>query len=136
MCVYCLICNGKATVRKTSIWISLDLDTILNYGDQLYKQVNKPGLLSVEDLPDTVDVIGQSFSVELLSNESGILTNDDTSTPLSHLCNVCHDIGNAALFFVNNYTVSLIWSKKTVFLFDSHSRDSDSCITLMALPFF
>ena len=69
-----------------------------------------------------------SLAIELLCNESGILTNYDTSTSLSHLYNVCHDIGNGALFFVNKYTVSLIWSKKTIFLFDSHSRDSDGCI--------
>ena len=54
-----------ATVRKISIWESLDLDSILNYGDQLYKQVNKPGLISVEDLPNSVDTGNtvQSFVV-------------------------------------------------------------------------
>ena len=111
----CLICNLLGGSK--AIWKSLDLDSILTYCDQLYKQLNKAGLLSVEDLPNSVDtgITGQSFAVEMLSNESGILTNDETSTSIRHLHNTCRDTGNGALFFINNYTFSLIWSKEAFF---------------------
>ena len=123
------ICWSK--IRKVTIWKVLDLDTILENGDQLYKELNKHGLLGVEDLPNTVVIYEQSFSVEMLSNESGILTRNYNidSTSLLQLYGNCLNTGSGALFFLNNYTFSLIWNKQAFYLFDAHSRDKDGLIT-------
>ena len=118
-----------STVRKVTIWKGLDLDNVLNNGDQLFKSLNKQTILSADELPNKIDIHGQCLNVRKLCNQPGLLTTDITSTSLQECYNDCADTGNGAILSINGYTFSLIWSKLAFFLFDSHSRASNGSIS-------
>ena len=118
-----------STVRKVTIWKALDLDNVLNNGDQLFKSLNKQTVCSADELPNKIYIHGQCINVKKLCNEPGLLTTDITSSSLQECYSDCADTGNGAILFINGYTMSLIWSKLAFFLFDSHSRASNGCIS-------
>ena len=116
-------------MRKVTIWKSLDLDNILNNGDQFFKILNKQTILYADELADQIGTHGHCVNVRMLCNQSGLLTNDVTCTSLKECYNDCADAGNGAILFLIGYTFSLIWSKMAYLFFDSHSIDSDGCIS-------
>ena len=92
-------------------WNTHDLDYVLESGDQLYKRLNTNNILSVDDLPHNVVVERYALTTTLLENETGIMNiiGDLDFLEQSYL-NVS-DTGNGLIFFINEYTFSLIWSK-------------------------
>ena len=65
----------------------------------------------------------------MLYNQPGLLTTDINSTSLQEYYIDCADAGNGTISFINGYTFSLIWCKMAFFLFDSHSRATNGCIS-------
>ena len=45
------------------------------------------------------------------------------------------EVGNGAIFTCAGISFALIWGRKSVFLFDSHSRNSEGCMTQMVYQF-
>ena len=62
-----------STVRKVTIWKGLDLDNVLNNGDQLFKSLNKQTVLSADELPNKIDIHGQCLNVRKLCNQPAYL---------------------------------------------------------------
>ena len=119
-------------IKKVSIWKSWDLDCILEHGDELFKSVGIPRALSMNELPNNVAVENNNIKIEMLENYNGLLGCNYLFPEHSHC-----DIGNGLIFTRAGYSFSLIWSKKSIFLFDSHSRDINgsfidegSCVAL------
>ena len=107
-----------SSIKRVSIWKPWDLDYILEHGDALFKDINILRPLSVEELPKTVLINGHVLKVEMLSNVNrflgaSILFDKDVLP------------GNGLIFTTNGYCFSLIWTKRNVFLFDSHSRNKE-----------
>ena len=65
-------------VKKVSLWKSFDLDYILDKGDEVYKSLNTRGFISVPDLPSAVVVEDHSFHVNMVHNETGFLSLNNT----------------------------------------------------------
>ena len=97
-----------STVRKVTIWKGLDIDNVLNNGDQLFKSLNKQTVLSADELPNKIDIYGQCLNVRKLCNQPGVLTTNITSTSLLVCYSNCADTGNGATLFINGCTFSLI----------------------------
>ena len=95
-----------STVRKVTLWKGLDLDNVLNNGDQLFKSLNKQTVLSADELPNKIDIHGQCLNVRKLCNQPGLLTTDINSTSLQECYSA--DTGNGAILFINGYTFSLL----------------------------
>ena len=111
-----------AKVKKVSLWKSFDLDYVLDRGDEVYKQLNKKGFLLILDLPSVVAVEEHPFHVNMIHNETGFLSQNNTGF-ISASCNSLLDTGTGILFLINGFTFSIIWGKSTFNVFDSHSRD-------------
>ena len=71
------VCNYLFSIfwsyKACFIWKSWDLDYVLEYGDDLFKDVNSLRPLSIEELPETVLLNGHVIKVEMLSNINRLL---------------------------------------------------------------
>ena len=111
-------------IKKISLWKTWDLDYILNHGDETFKAMNILRTLFIYELPKSISIENKNIDVELLANYNGYLGQvkifENHSTT---------DIGNGIIFTTGGYSFSIIWSKKNIFLFDSHSRDINGHFT-------
>ena len=100
------------------------IDYILNHGDETFKAMNILRTLLIYELPKSISIENKTIDVELLANYNGYLGQvkifENHSTT---------DIGNGIIFTTGGYSFSIIWSKKNIFLFDSHSRDINGHFT-------
>ena len=114
-----------SSVKKVSIWKYWDVDYILEHGDAVFKSVGILRSLSMNELPNNVQVENNTLKIEMLDNFVGLLGYNSVFANHVSLC----DIGNGLIFTTAGYCISLIWSKNSIVLFDSHSRDNDGCFT-------
>ena len=64
----------RTLFKSTSIWDSSDLDCILQKGNLLFKSLNNPRHLGIEDLPHEFFIEKSSINVENLNKRTGELT--------------------------------------------------------------
>ena len=72
-----------------------------------------------EELPRVVYFCMSHCSVELLHNNTGVLSQNQHSNFLSY----SNSIGNGLLIFIKGYCISMLWNKTYVYIFDSHSKN-------------
>ena len=113
-------------VKKVSVWKTFDLDYILENGDAKFKLLNIHRLPFLLELPNNIVSESQNIIIELLGTFYGILSQNDIFA--FHKRVAPADVGNGLIFMTDGYTFSIIWSKNSFFLFDSHSRDVNGCI--------
>ena len=109
--------------KRMGLWKSLDLDTILAQGDELFKSVriNKP--LAVDELPLTFSFEGH-ISCQKLSHESHLLA--DINNLFENYRHYNSDQrGNGAIFTCGGFSLATIWCVNSFFLFGSHSHNID-----------
>ena len=106
-------------VKKVSIWKSWDLDYILENGDAVFKSIGMLRALSTNELPHHIMIEDNSIEIEMLTECFGCLGQSDLFE--NHKINC--DFSNGLIFTTGGFSFSLIWSKNSIFLFDSHSRD-------------
>ena len=111
-------------IKKVSVWKSWDLDYILDHGDVVFKMVDISRSLFMSELPDCIAIENNNVNIEMLANYYGCLGQNKIFVDHSQT-----DIGNGLIFTTGGYSFSLIWSKNSIFLFDSHSRDSNGSFT-------
>ena len=115
-----------STVKTLGQWNQEDLDFIVRQGDAIYKLQNTESYLMATELPRVVNFYGSELMINFLDTTSGLLYRGDSSSFLtSSQCD-----GNGLIFFIKGYCVSVLWTKKFVFLFDSHSKDCYGQTTL------
>jgi len=120
------ICWTK--IRKVNIWKDADLDDILHNGDRVFRITNIDRALYVEELPLEISVDNSKFNFEIISIEDGLpsaFTNGDAflNKDLFNSENVA-----GVILFIKDVCVSIlkgISRNKIVYIFDSHSRDSE-----------
>ena len=108
-------------VKQVYTWNRTDLDKILVEGDLLYKSLNTLDLLSVDDLPRTVQVSGNEIAVEFLHLETNIASLREMDPFLRSIVPVNTEV--SFLLFMGSNTTALVTYGSSVYLFDSHSRD-------------
>ena len=107
-------------MKKVSIWKSWDLDYILENGDAVFTVIGIPRALSMNELPQNIMIENHNIEIEMLSEHFGLLGQNELFKD-HKFC----DTGNGLIFTTGGFSFSLIWSKNSVFLFDSHSRDKN-----------
>ena len=114
-------------LRKVSLWNTFDLDHILFTGDLVYKNLNIDRPLFISDLPNQIDTEKGFINITLLDNQTAFLTNDNRHNFMKTLLGD-HVIGDGLLFMTLGYTFSILCNKRNYFIFDSHSRGSESTV--------
>ena len=112
-------------VKKVSIWKSYDLDYILDKGDKTFKLLGISRPLFMCELPRNIMIENTVIEVDMLGNYFGLLVKDNIFENNASV----RETGNGLIFMTGGFTISLIWSKNSVFLFDSHSRDGNGTFT-------
>ena len=118
-----------SVIKRVSVWITSDLDYVLENGDCLYQSLNTNLTLNVDELPRNVTVEEGSLKVILLENETGVMNTTDQLNFLKISFQTKTNTGTGAIFFINGYTFALIWHKLGIFIFDSHIRNEEGFIT-------
>ena len=128
--IQCL-CNAVyaicfSVIKKVTLWKSFDLDYILENGDKSFKMLGHNRALFMSELPQRVLIENQNIEIEKLDHYYGLLggKNIFENHPL------VNDNGNGLLLMTGGFTIALIWSKNFVFLFDSHSRDTNGAFVI------
>ena len=113
------LCWSK--IYDCRIWRKDDLDHVLNEGDQLYKSLNTIDLLSVDDLPYTVELFNMDININFLHLETRDVTLAD-GLPFLRSC-VPHNICDGLLLFIGGNTTAIVPRQNKFNIFDSHSPD-------------
>ena len=117
-----------ARIKRMGFWSSTDLDDILIYGDDVYKQVAEKienyRILGVDDLPPFVVIEGHSFSINYTLEKTGEIREGILVEPFNCLLGSCRLFSTGALLFINGLTMAIIFTNLAYYLFDSHSKDN------------
>ena len=89
------------------------------------KLLDTRGALCIDQLPLSVDIEGFNIRAQKLMLYSDLFNSVDLF--FYYKCLSSDKIGNGAIFTCAGTSISLIWNTNSVFVFDSHSRDSNGC---------
>ena len=131
MCMYsnALFSLCWSVVRKVSLWKYFDLDHILIEGDIIYKSINKDDFLSVDELPERIQIYhcNVDIDIDVENLHEGVASHGEPF--LRNILNV-FDVGSVGyLLFICSYTIAIIptydrnGDLHSYFLFDSHCRN-------------
>ena len=116
------------TVKPVALWTTINLDFILDNGDQIYKELNVTGPLSSQELPTTLHSGHSPVKIKMLHNETGFLSQDISLIFFVKLFQN-NEIGDGMLFMTSGFTTGILWTKRNYFLFDPHCRDENGAIS-------
>ena len=111
-------------IKSPGTWNNRDMDFILENGDTIYKSLKTEGFVAMDELHHQFSfknvskfkAISQNYSVYpvYLNNLHLYFVFDDTPIDTS-----------GYLFTLRGLTMSVTWTRRYYFLFDSQSRDFD-----------
>ena len=111
-----------SAIKKVSLWKATETNYVLNKGDMLFKKlaINQP--LAVDELPHVVNIERYNIHIDFFLQHSDIFGYYDNL--FEHIRNLdSSQTGNGVIFTCGRLSVSLIWGRNGVFLFDSHIRN-------------
>ena len=101
-----------------------DLDYTLNQSDILYKLQNVGHTLFVDELPNDLLIEGESITAERLSIVDGYIDANSFTNFVDRLY-YSESSANGIIMFVKEFCLGLMFDQKeNIFLFDSHSKNS------------
>ena len=114
-------------VKSPGHWVSNDLDFIVENGDTIYKTLDKETYLMVSELPKEISFLETNIEVEYLEEKIGLI-NGNCSVGILFERNMSSNF-DGLLFLIKGICISISWTKKSYFLFDSHSKNErgESC---------
>ena len=120
-------CNALSSVAFTLIkspgtWNSKDMDFILENGDTIYKSLNIDGYVAMDELPKQF-IFKNSTTFKADFQEYRVHPVYITNLQLSFLFKDIPIDTSGFLFTLRGLTMSVTWTSKHYFLFDSHSRN-------------
>ena len=113
-------------VKSPGHWDRNDLDFVVQEGDTLYKSKNTTDFLMVTQLPCLISKFRTNVNVKLLENNVGVVSFGNTSKFFSKPGQY---EGNGLILFLKGLCIAVFWTKRNIFLFDSHSRDENGMAT-------
>ena len=113
-----------SAIKKARFWTTWELDYILNNGNSLYSRLGHTSdFLSIDDLPTSVNIHGYPVSARKVLEDCGRVNSDFIVDVYQRNGG---NVGNGMIVIIKGYSFSIIWSDTAIFLFDSHSRDSNA----------
>ena len=121
-------CNALYALCWTQIkqifhWTKRDLDHILVEGDNLYKSLHTFDMLTVDQLPAFVRMYNHNIPVQYLRLETQMITLINGDLFLRDVLTTGNGGMILCLLILEGFTTSIILSRNSYYLFDSHSRD-------------
>ena len=111
-----------SAIKSVSVWKSWDLDYIFEQGDQLIKSLNVNHPLTVDELSLFLKIKSFDIKLKILQHHSDLFNNIDLF--IHHKRATPDEIGNGVIFTCTGFSFALIWTKKSIFMFNYHSRNS------------
>ena len=116
-------------LSEINFWKTIDLDFILVKVYKLYKSLNSPGYLNVDQLPRQVQIFTQTVNLEILEEnllDSIAVYGDPFLTDVFNISNVNNSSGS--ILFLFSYAVAMFKNVNgtgnvSYFLFDSTCRN-------------
>ena len=134
-CTCCSLFSVAFTLIKSpGYWDSKDLDFILENGDYIYKSLNRSDYLMFSDLPIDIplsininiyqSIVQSHVQVEFKENKFGIINRGQHVPGLLLEKQVSSKLDlSRLLLLIKSVCVSIVWTKRNLFLFDSHSTN-------------
>ena len=107
-----------AKVRKVSRWYTVDLDHVLDLGDNLFRHLGFNRCLDASDLPNQIVLEVFNCSITKLNLHDGEATIGSKRFLLNPFQN-----RKSVLLFMNGTVTAIIELSQAFYLFDSHSRN-------------
>ena len=122
-CTCCSLFSVVFTLIKSpGYWDRKDLDFILENGDTIYKGLNTSEYLMFSELPREIPLFKSAVRVDFMENKFGFL--NASSVPGSSLLDKqVSSESNGLLLLIKGLCISVVWTKKHFYLFDSHSKN-------------
>ena len=117
MCLQCLV-SCMSRVCKVSRWHTIDLDHVLDLGDNLFKHLGFNRYLDASDQPNQIVLEGFNCSITKLNLHEEEATIGSKRFLLNPFQN-----RQSALLFMNGTVTAIIELSRAFYLFDSHSRN-------------
>ena len=114
-----------SVLKNVSTSAYFDLDYMFGQRDILMRCLGNHEPLAVDELPLPVKLKGCDLEVTVLQHYSNRFSKFDLFIDHKELSST--EVGNGAIFTCSGMSFALIWGKKSIFLFDSHSRSSEGC---------
>ena len=121
-CTCCsLFSIAFSIIKSPGYWDTKDLDFILENGDSIYKGLGKHTYLMFSDLPREIFVLNSTFVFEFFENKYGLLSYQSVCGSFINK-KIQSDV-DGFLLIIKGLCISVTWSKRFFFLYDSHSKD-------------
>ena len=121
-CTCCsLFSIAFSIIKSPGYWDTKDLDFILENGDSIYKGLGKHTYLMFSDLPREIFVLNSTFVFEFCENKYGLLSYQSVCGSFINK-KIQSDV-DGFLLIIKGLCISVTWSKRFFFLYDSHSKD-------------
>ena len=120
------ICMTK--VRKPTIWKELDLDFVLTQGDNLFKSTGINRMLYSDELPKVFDLENSKFVIEFPRTDDKFISDEGKLAKFIDKDFFFLSEISGAIIFLKDYCISVLKEKKSLFVFDSHSRDKNGTL--------
>ena len=122
-CACCSLFSVAFTLIKSpGHWDCKDLDFILENGDCIYKELNTNIFLMFDELPRHFFLF-ESQAVHVVFKENKVGALNSQSVPGSILDRNVSSDSNGLLLLLDDKCLSILWTKRFYFLFDSHSKN-------------
>ena len=108
--------------KKCTFWTTSDLDCILDHGDTLLKSLGLGRSVFVDELPTMISIKDCVFDVKRVAIETTEVLAIDFCFFKDHF-NTHSNNSNAVIFFTQGFAFSLLWSKRSFIVTDSHSHN-------------
>ena len=116
-CALCaLVSVCWSCIKQTGYWNTSDIDRILEHGSKIFNLLGFYRPLSADELPRIVSIGDIDF--RLTSTASFAIEIKQKGSFLSPLFKLDVRSHNGLLLFLDQLTVSLIWTKSSYFFFD------------------
>ena len=118
MCLQCLVSLYWAKVCMVSCWHTIDLDHVLDLGDNLFNHLGFNRYLDASDLQNQIVLEGFNCSISKLNLLNGEATIGSKKILLNPFQN-----RQSTFLFMNGTVTAIIELSQAFYLFDSHSRN-------------
>ena len=121
-----------STSKSASTWQRDDIDSLLNAGDKMYRDLGFIGYPYVEDLPKEVAFRDKHYKISILKTYTGGLCSADSSDGIFYVLrdslDLCFTARRHAMMVCKDNAIAMFKDNFGYYILDSHARSSQGLI--------
>ena len=121
-----------STSKSASTWQRDDIDSLLNAGDKMYRDLGFIGYPYVEDLPKEVAFRDKHYKISILKTYTGGLCSADSSDGIFYVLrdslDLCFTARRHAMMVCKDNAIAMFRDNFGYYILDSHARSSQGLI--------